>query len=100
MIQDSLSLSLIKKLKRIKLKVIYTDVYYKDKYCYDFKSLMKKSDIIIFEPRIINIKQLKCQEQKFDRYLGNYLIMKKLNFIFVGGKKLGYETLNFLPKKF
>ncbi len=25
--------------------------------------------------------------------------MKKLNFIFVGGKKLGYETLNFLLKK-
>ena len=25
--------------------------------------------------------------------------MKKLNFIFVGGKKLGYETLNFLIKK-
>ncbi len=45
--RDSLSLDLIKKLKKIKLKVIYTDEYYKDKYCYDLKSLLKKSDIIV-----------------------------------------------------
>ena len=62
--RDSLSLSLIKKLKRIKLKVIYTDVYYKDKYCYDLKSLMKKSDIIILGAPHNKYKTIKVPKNK------------------------------------
>lgn len=62
--RDSLSLSLIKKLKRIKLKVIYTDVYYKDKYWHDFKSLIKKSDIIILGAPHNKYKTIKVQKNK------------------------------------
>jgi len=46
-IRDSLSIDLIKKLKKRKFKVIYSDVYYRDKNYYKTNSLIKKSDIII-----------------------------------------------------
>ncbi len=62
--RDSLSLSLIKKLKKIKLKVIYTDVYYKDKYWHDFKSLITKSDIIILGAPHNKYKTIKVPKNK------------------------------------
>lgn len=46
-IRDSLSVVLMDKLKKLKIKYIYSDVYYKYKKCYDEKILIKKSDIII-----------------------------------------------------
>ena len=63
--RDSLPLNLIKKLKRNKLKVIYTDVYYKDKYCYDFKTLIKKSDIIILGAPHKKYKRVKLPKNKY-----------------------------------
>ncbi len=63
-IRDSLSLSLLKKLKKIKLKAIYTDVYYKDKYWHDFKSLIRKSDIIILGAHHNKYKSLKLPKNK------------------------------------
>ena len=64
-IRDSLPLNLIKKLKRNKLKVIYTDIYYKDKYCYDFKTLIKKSDIIILGALHKKYKRVKLPKNKY-----------------------------------
>lgn len=46
-IRDSLSVVLMKKLDRLYLKYIYSDVYYHDKKCLDTKALINKSDIII-----------------------------------------------------
>jgi len=63
-IRDSLSLALIKKLKRIKLKVIYTDIYYKDKNCYDLKSLIKKSGIIILGAPHKKYERIKIPKNK------------------------------------
>ena len=48
----------------IKLKVIYTDVYYKDKYLHDFKSLMRKSDIIILGAPHSRYKTIKVPKNK------------------------------------
>lgn len=46
-IRDSLSIELIRNLKRKKFKVIYGDIYYKDENTIATKDLIKKSDIII-----------------------------------------------------
>lgn len=63
-IRDSLSLTLIKKLKQIKLKVIYTDVYYKDKDCLNIKDFIKKSDIIILGAPHNKYKKIKLPNNK------------------------------------
>lgn len=46
-IRDSLSIKLIKKLKKMKLKIIFTDEYYKNKNLTDLKLFLKKTDIIV-----------------------------------------------------
>ena len=46
-IRDSLSIKLIKKLKKKKLKIIYTDEYYRDKNSIELNAFLKKSDIIV-----------------------------------------------------
>ncbi len=45
--RDSLSVKIINKLKKLKLNIIYTDEYYRDKKSYDLKTFMKKSNLII-----------------------------------------------------
>tara|TARA_B100001057_G_scaffold453779_1_gene498879 strand:- start:7966 stop:9147 length:1182 start_codon:yes stop_codon:yes gene_type:complete len=63
-IRDSLSILLIKKLKKLKLKSIYSDVYYKDKKCYDQKKLISKSDIIIIGAPHKKYKKINFQKNK------------------------------------
>lgn len=46
-VRDSLSIKLIKKLKKRKINTIYSDIYYSDTYSYNTKNLIKKSDIVI-----------------------------------------------------
>lgn len=46
-IRDSLSIKIIKKLKKMKLNVIYTDEYYSNKNNYNLKKFVKESQIII-----------------------------------------------------
>ena len=46
-IRDSLSIKLIKELKKKKLKIIFTDEYYKDKNSMELNAFLKKSDIIV-----------------------------------------------------
>ena len=46
-IRDSLSIELIRKLKKKNLNIIYSDVYYKNKNTLDTQNLIKRSNIII-----------------------------------------------------
>ena len=63
-IRDSLSIELIKKIKKNKLKVIYSDIYYNDANCYETKSLIKKSDIIILGAPHKKYKKIKFPTKK------------------------------------
>ena len=64
-IRDSLSIELINKLKKKKLKVIYTDKYYKgDKENLSTFELIKKSDIIILGAPHKEYKKLKFPKRK------------------------------------
>ena len=46
-IRDSLSIKILNKLKRMRLKVIFTDEYYSNRESYNLKNFIKKSDVII-----------------------------------------------------
>ncbi|MDC1127331.1 nucleotide sugar dehydrogenase [Candidatus Pelagibacter sp.] len=46
-IRDSLSIKVLNKLKRMRLKVIFTDEYYSNRESYNLKNFIKKSDVII-----------------------------------------------------
>ena len=71
--RDSLSIELIKKLKKNKLKVIYSDTYYKeDKKNLSTLELIKKSDIIILGAPHKEYKKLKIPKKKIIDVWGIY----------------------------
>lgn len=72
-IRDSLSVKLIKKLKKMKLKVIYTDEYYVDKKLYSLKKFIKDSDFIIIGAPHKRYKKIKFPKNK--SYLDIWNIM-------------------------
>ena len=63
-IRDSLSIKIIKKLKKLKLNVIYTDEYYSDRNIYKLKTFLSKSDIIIVGAPHKKYKKLKLPKNK------------------------------------
>ena len=73
-IRDSLSIKIIKKLKKLKLNVIYTDEYYSDKNIYKLKNFIKKSDIIIVGAPHKKYKKLKLPKSK--QYIDIWHIIK------------------------
>ncbi len=73
-IRDSLSIKIIKKLKKLRLNVIYTDEYYSDKNIYKLKNFLKKSDIIIVGAPHKKYKKLKLPKNK--QYIDIWHIIK------------------------
>ena len=73
-IRDSLSIKIIKKLKKLKLNVIYTDEYYSDRNIYKLKTFLKKSDIIIVGAPHKKYKKLKLPKNK--QYIDIWDIIK------------------------
>ncbi len=73
--RDSLSIKIIKKLMRIKLKVIYTDEYYSDRKTYEIKTFLKKSDVIIIGAPHKKYKKIKFPKDK--KYIDIWNIVKK-----------------------
>ena len=63
-IRDSLSLKLIKYLKKRKIKYLYSDPYYKDEKITNEKILIKKSDFIIVTVPHKNYKKTKIPKNK------------------------------------
>ncbi len=63
-VRDSLSIKLINYLKKKKIKHIYSDPYYKDKFCIDENNLIKKSDVIIVTVPHNKYKKLKIPKNK------------------------------------
>ena len=63
-VRDSLSIKLINYLKKKKIKYIYSDPYYKDKFCIDEINLVKKSDVIIVTVPHNKYKKLKIPKNK------------------------------------
>ena len=62
--RDSLSLKLVKYLKKKKLKVLQSDEYYKSANCITKKNLIKKSDIIIIAAPHEKYKKIKFPKNK------------------------------------
>ena len=63
-IRDSLSIKIINRLKKLKLNIIYTDEYYRDKKLYDLKTFMKKSNLIIIGAPHQKYKSIKFPKNK------------------------------------
>jgi UDP-N-acetyl-D-mannosaminuronic acid dehydrogenase len=63
-IRDSLSIELVKKLKKRNFKVIYSDVYYKDEKSLNTQHLIKKSDIIIIGAPHKQYKKIRFPKKK------------------------------------
>ena len=63
-IRDSLAIKLLKRLKKMKLKVLQSDDYYKNEKNVDKKILIKKSDIIIIGAPHRSYKKLHIPRNK------------------------------------
>lgn len=63
-VRDSLSIELIKKLKKRRFKVLYNDVYHKDPKQHEIKVVIKKSDIIIIGAPHKKYENLKFSKNK------------------------------------
>ncbi len=64
-IRDSLSIKLLKKLKKMKFKVLQSDEYYKNNQNVNKNELIKKSDIIIIGAPHKAYKKLKISKKKY-----------------------------------
>ena len=63
-IRDSLSIKLIDLLKKLKLKIIFTDEYYTNNHSHNLNSFIKKSDIIILGAPHNKYKTIKIPSSK------------------------------------
>ena len=62
-IRDSLSIKLLKKLKKNKIKYLQSDEYYQNKKNIPLKKLVKKSDIIVIGAPHKNYKKIKFKNK-------------------------------------
>jgi UDP-N-acetyl-D-mannosaminuronic acid dehydrogenase len=74
-IRDSLSVKIINKLKKNKLKVVFTDEYYIDKKSLTLSNFIKKSDIIIIGVPHNKYKKIKFPQSK--KYIDIWGIAEK-----------------------
>ncbi len=74
-IRDSLSIKLINKLEKMRLKVIYTDEYYLDKKIFSLKEFIKKCNVIIVGVPHKKYKKIKFPKNKY--YIDVWNIIKK-----------------------